>query len=113
MANGKTEVLLSGYATTNSFNYTSKFHVLGFNEASVTFDCLSGGSGIQYTIRGYPSEEISLKVSLGSGTLLLSGASVIVTSGLGIAVAEIDVGVASLSSGYSGCVTVVLAGKRR
>jgi hypothetical protein len=113
LSGGKTSVLLSGYATTNSFNYTSKFHVLGFNEASVAFDCLSGGSGIQYTIRGYPSEEISLKVSLISGTLLLSGTPVLITSGLSIAVAEIDVGVASLSSGYSGCVTVVVAGKRR
>jgi hypothetical protein len=113
MSGGKTEVLISGYSTTNSLVYTGKFHVLGFNEASVGFDVLKVGSGVQYTIRGYPVEDFPLVTSIGSGTLLVSGATVLVTSGLNIAVADIDVGVASLSSGYSGCVTVVVAGKRR
>ena len=113
MGGGKTEILFSGYATTNAYVYTSKFHVLGFNEASVAFDVLKVGSGVQYTIRGYPAEDFPLVVSIGSGQLLTSGVTVLITSGLNVAVANIDVGVSSLVNDYSGCVTVIVAGKRR
>lgn len=113
MSGGKTEILISGYATTNTLVYTPKFHVLGFNEASVVFDPLKIGSGVQYTIRGYPSDDISLNISIGSGALTVSGTPILITSGLDVALADIDVGVSSLSSGYSACVTVVVAGKRR
>ena len=114
MSNGKTEVLMSGAVTTNSFVYTSKFHVLGFAKYSVGFDVLAHtGSGVEYTIRGYPSEDIPVVISLGSGAYLNSGTKTLITSGLDVALASIDVGVKNAVANGSSVVTVIVAGARR
>jgi len=110
MASGKTEVLFSGYKTTNSFEYR-KFTTLGFAKTSVVFEVLGLGSGIQYTIRGYPVANMT-PCSLASGEITTSSI-VLVTSGLDIAMEEMDVGVKSLQDNYSGIITVYVARKRR
>lgn len=114
MSNGKTEILLSGAVTTNSFSYTSKFHVLGFAKYSVFIEGLaSTASGAEYTVRGYPDEDATTAISLGSGTYVISGTKVLLTSGLDVALASIDVGVKNAYTNGSSVVTVIVAGARR
>jgi len=111
MASGKTEVLTSGTGTTNSFVYTAKADVLGFGSVAVQLECLRLGSGVQYTIRGYPIAGINKTRSITSGSILTSGAGVYAI--FSDPYDQIDVGLKSVQSNRSGVVTVFLTRKRR
>lgn len=112
MAAGKTQVLFSGVGTTNTFQYGS-FNTLGYAKILVGVKCERLGSGIGYTVRGYPVGKVAVAHSIASGSITTSGQLVVITSGLEAGWEKIDVGVVSLQSGRSGAVTVLVAGKPR
>lgn len=129
MATGKIEVLFSGTATSNTYQ-TKRFNVHGFGESLVWIRNLgTGGSGVTFSILGYPATDIPnnlntgvlndinsaytdlVETYLGTTPVVESGkiAQFSVSDGYG----AIDVGVKSAGSNFSTNVTVVISGKRR
>jgi len=108
MGIGKTEVLGSGMTVVSSWTNTPKFNVGGFRNTGVMIECLHPGSGIYYTIRGYPVAGVSKYRSLVSGTITTSGASVYKT--FSDPYEQIDV---RLRNPVSSVATVFVTGKRR
>ena len=113
MAGGKTEILFSGYGTTDSLVYR-QVEVLGYGETNIIPHCVTG-SGISFTIRGYPCS---------FGGTIISGTSITLISGtlLSGTMAEycvsdayeiLDVGVASNGTNISSRVNVYISRKRR
>jgi len=114
MAGGKAYVLTSGLSLTNSFVYTAKYNTLGFGSVAVIVENVSVGdigSGVQYTVRGYPVVGMPLKRSVASGSVLTSGSDVYLL--LSDTYAEIDVGLKATQDNMSGIGTVYVTGKRR
>ena len=129
MATGKVEVLFSGVATSNSYQ-TKRFNVHGFGETLIYFRNLgTGGSGVTYTILGYPATDVPHPSNSGIQNDLNSAYTDLVETYLGFTpVVEsgkvgtfsltdgygaIDVGVKSAASNFSTTVTVIVSGKRR
>lgn len=120
MAGGKTEILFSGQATTNSYVY-ERFNALGFGSIAIVVDgnaTVQSGqtvstSGISYTIRGYPA------LTTAPGYYKTIKGDTVIGSGdchynvLTDPYEQIDVGVKSTQSNLSGLVTVTVTGKRR
>ena len=111
MGTGKTQIIASGQATSNSFVYTGKTNVLGFGKTGVLIECVRLGSGVEYTIRGYPIGDFPKRRSITSGTILVSGASAYKV--FSDPYDQIDVGIKSVQSNYTGAVTIYTTGKRR
>jgi hypothetical protein len=111
MVIGKTEVLSSGFGTSNSYAYTPKVTILGFHNNALLLDYLGPGSGIGYIVRGYPLEGFARRKTLISGQILNSGDSAYMT--LSDPYEQVDVGLVSVQSNNSGAVTVFTTGKRR
>ncbi len=108
---GKSYVLTSGLTTTNAFAYSAKFNTLRFGESAVFMDCITGGSGVSYTLRAYPIQGLPLNTILTSGTITGSGStSYVEISGV---YNEIDVGVQSLQSSYPCDISIMVTGKPR
>ena len=108
MLASKGYVLSSGHLLTSSYTYSSKFTTRGFPKVVVTFDLVEGGSGANFTVRGYPLESLPLKSSIASGQVLLSGVLTYVQiSGTYDA---IDVGLKEAQAGESGAVTILVLG---
>ena len=113
MASGKTEILFSGYGTTNSLTYR-QVDVLGYGETNIVPHCVTGGT-TSFTIRGYPCTFGGVIIS-GTAITLVSGT---VSSGtmaeycVSDAYEILDVGVASNVTDTSGRVNVYVSRKRR
>ncbi len=115
MGAGKTEIIVSGGATTNSYVF-NQVNILGYGETTVFFQNNgTAGSGISVVVLGYPSFEAlpltSAYVILTSGNVVESGKVNVYSTtdayeGLGI-------GYKSAGTNYSGRVTVVVTRKRR
>ena len=115
MGAGKTEIIVSGGATTNSYVYNT-VNVLGYGETSVFFQNNgTAGSGIAVTVLGYPAYEslpiTSAYVILVSGDVVESGKVYLYSvsdsyEGLGV-------GYKSAGTNFSGRVTIVVTRKRR
>jgi hypothetical protein len=129
MATGKIEVLFSGVATSNSYQ-TKRFNIHGFGESLVWIRNLgTGGSGVTYTVLGYPATDMPnvlnngilndlnsayvdlVETFVSSTPVVESGKTAIlsVTDGYG----AVDVGVKSAGTNFSTNVTVIISGKRR
>jgi len=118
MSGGKSEVLLSSYATSNAYAYSSPFDVRGHGEVALTVIANLSQSGVTYTVRGYP-------VKLGPSVLVAPGYSNTVKGDTAMVSGDvhyllmsnpydvIDVGVKSTAANISGRVTVMVTGKRR
>ena len=107
---GKVEVLASGQSLTNSFVYTAKATTRNFAATSITIENVSPGSGVQYTLRGYPMEGFPPVRSIASGTVLTSGSIEILQ--LTDVYDQIDVGLKALQTDRSGIANVYV-GRRR
>ena len=118
MGTGKSEVLLSSYATSNTYAYSATFDVRGYSDVAFTVIANQSQSGVTYTLRGYPAR-------LGPSTLLAPAykntikADTAMVSGdvhylpMSNPYDEIDAGVKSTAANISGRVTVIVTGKRR
>jgi len=121
---GKAEVLFSGYSTTNSFEFR-RINILEHPKTSIIFEVLDLGSGISYTVKGYPVKGMT-PLSLISGSLtksselLVSRDDVLIydwdfdpdfyhLSGVCNVMEELEIGVKSLSMNQTGVVTVYVA----
>ena len=111
MAGGKTEILGSGLALTSAWTYTPKFDTLGFAKTSIMLEAIRLGSGVQYTVRGYPIAGFSKYHAISSGTILVSGASHLIT--MSDPYQEMVIGLRNLVGNQSGVVTVYRTSKRR
>jgi hypothetical protein len=116
LSGGKTEVLVSGAPTTNTYQYL-KTNVLGYGETSVFVQNTgTGGSGVGVIILGYPSYESPLV--LGSTYVILTSGDVISSGRINMysttdAYEALGVGYASAGTNFSGNVTIVVTRKRR
>ena len=116
MSGGKTEILVSGAPTTNTYQYL-RTNVLGYGETSVFVQNTgTGGSGVGVIILGYPSYETPL--ILGSTYVILASGDVIGSGKINVysttdAYEALGIGYASAGTNYSGNVTVVVTRKRR
>lgn len=116
MSGGKTEVLVSGAPTTNTYQY-NRISVLGYGETSVFVQNTgTGGSGVGVIILGYPSYETPL--SLGSTYIILTSGDVVSSGRVNLysttdAYDSLGIGYASAGTNFSGNVTIVVTRKRR
>ena len=113
MAGGKTEVLFSGYATTNSLIYRN-IDVLGYGEVAIVPHCVTGGTSL-FNIRGYPTLIGGINIS-GTSITLISGSLGSGQMGqysVTDAFEAIEVGIASNASNTTGVVNVYVSRKRR
>ena len=114
---GKAYILQSGQKTTNDLVYGAKFTTLGYAKTTISIENVGEGSGVDYTIRGYPVEGFPANYLLGSGSVTVPGTLKVET--LMDAWSQIDVGCKSHDLNLSGVVTVssvatvYVAGKRR
>ncbi len=111
MGAGKTQILSSGQATSDALVYTAKYNTLGYGTVTVGVECIRLGSGVAYTIRGYPVEGFPKTYSIVSGQILTSGVTHVKV--FTNAYEVIDVGVNSVQSNHSGVINVYVTGKRR
>lgn len=111
MSEGKSYVLQSGLSLTNSFQYTAKYTTRNMAKVGLIVEAIKIGSGVEYTVRGYPIEGFPKTVSITSGTILTSGNSVYMV--LEDPFDQVDVGLKAVQSNRSGCATVYVDGKRR
>lgn len=120
MGTGKSEVILSSYATSNSYAYSPKQDIRGYSENAFTVIATQSQSGVTYTMRGYPASEGPAIAALLAptyqntvlgDTAMVSGDIHYLT--LGDPYDKVDFGVKSTASNYSGRVTVIWTGKRR
>ena len=119
MGTGNSEFIISSYATSNSYAYSRRVNVRGYAEWSLTVIANQSQSGVTYIIRGYPAVEGSLSTlvapsyqnTLVSDTAMVSGDIHYLVCTRPID--EIQVGVKSTATNYSGRVSVILTGKRR
>lgn len=113
LAGGKTEVLFSGYKTTNSLVYRN-IDVLGYGEVSIVPHCVTGGASL-FNIRGYPTLIGGINIS-GTAITLISGSLGSGQMGqysVSDAYESLEVGASSNASNTSGIINVYVSRKRR
>ena len=111
MPEGKSYILASGQSLTNSFVYTGRFTTRNFAKTGVLVEAIQIGSGVQYTMRGFPIEGLTKNISVASGTILTSGDSAYMV--LEDPYDQIDVGLKAVQTDRSGVATVYVTGKRK
>lgn len=99
----KTRINISGQATTDDYVYGSRINTAQYAETVIGLECLSGTSGVRYTIRGYLLPATTA-YAIASGTIT-SGTYTRLHSGLYLN-QSIQVGVESECSEGSGVITV-------
>ena len=99
----KNAINLSGEATTDSYVFGSRINTAEYAETVLGLECLSGTSGVRYTVRGYLLPGTT-PYAIASGTIT-SGGYTRLHSGLYLN-QSIQVGVESECSEGSGTVTV-------
>lgn len=110
MAIGKSYVLSSGQTLTNSFVYTAKYTVRNFASVGITVEVVDPGSGVEYTVRGYPVEGMPVVRSIASGSVISSGNTAYMS--LTDPYDQIELGLKALQTNESGIATVYVTGRR-